>query len=367
MHRKAVILLSRQPLRPNGRTAWIQRTVEAVQWVRNQNLSLVTSIGMQTWEFLTALAAEFYLKQEVLIPVIDEQSFHQDIEWTKEQFSLKVDRTSFMPVFPLDNDKPRDLPVRRDRAAVEIADVVIPVSIKPRGNMERLVEEALTSGKEINSTFAATYKPRADRLKYEIDRHNLNPEIDTIGNRYLIHWTRSSNGVWPDERQIKYWRAVLNSKEYPRGALYTLQHILSTKTIIGSTRHMPGKIASVSFSGLVLREALTLMRWRTRYHEMSFEPYGIGLERGYALTNGVAKVKYVDSLSQPEQQTPDFWCYQSQGRKADWRSEEEYRFRGNFDLGSVPSSKMIVFCYRSDEAAFLESTTGIKTISILNE
>lgn len=363
-HRKAVILLSRQSLRPNSRTDWIQNTVRAVKWICDHNLVLITSIGMQTWELLTALAVEFNLEQEVHIPSFDERAFLQSKKWIIEQFSPDENRIRFIPVFPTNGDKKKDMPIHRDRATVDTADIVIPISVRPKGNMEQLVNEAVVADKTVVSTFSTTYRSRTDKLKYEIVNHSLNPELDKIDSKYLIHWTRSSNGAWPDECQIDYWRAVIYSEEYPRGGFDTLKHILTTESIIASSRHMPNKIASVSFSGLSPSKALKLMRWRARYREMSFEPYGIGIDRDYALKYGVAAVLYSNSGIQ-KQHDVDMWRRQSRGRKTDWSSEEEYRYRDDINLSKIPTDKLLAFCYRPDEADSLKSTNGIRIISIL--
>ena len=40
----AAIVLSRQPLRPCGLTPWVTKVVEAATWIRQQNLTLLSSL-----------------------------------------------------------------------------------------------------------------------------------------------------------------------------------------------------------------------------------------------------------------------------------------------------------------------------------
>ena len=73
--KKAAILLSRQPLRPTRTSPWVKRTVEAVEWVRENNLILISSVGMQTWELVTALVSMYSLPLRLHLPVLAGQSF----------------------------------------------------------------------------------------------------------------------------------------------------------------------------------------------------------------------------------------------------------------------------------------------------
>ncbi|MCM2272625.1 MAG: hypothetical protein NDJ18_08750, partial [candidate division Zixibacteria bacterium] len=57
MARRAAILLSRQPLRPCGATPWVRNTVAAVRSLKERDLRICGSVGMQTWELITASAA----------------------------------------------------------------------------------------------------------------------------------------------------------------------------------------------------------------------------------------------------------------------------------------------------------------------
>ncbi len=63
----AAILLSRQPLRPCGQTPWVTKVVEAVSWIREQKLTLLSSVGMQTWEMITAVGSRLNLDMNIYL------------------------------------------------------------------------------------------------------------------------------------------------------------------------------------------------------------------------------------------------------------------------------------------------------------
>ncbi len=362
--RKAVILLSRQPLRPDGRALWVQQTVRAVRWIREQNLTLVSSLGLQTWELVTSLGVELGLRQDVFVPAADELEFANLKSWASDQFELDRDRTYLEPVLLTGEGVKKDLPILRDKAVVEAADLLIPVSVRAGGNMDSLISEGAAGTKEIMSSLQIEYQRRTSRMKYDVATDALNAGLDDMEGRFLIHWTRSSSGPWPDELRIDYWRGVIESTVYPRSARHTLRHIFDSGKIIASPRYMPGGVATVSFTGLAPSEALPLMRWRARYHEMSFEPYGIAIDKEFALAHGVKPVEYYASLSHRPRNAQEDWRCQSQGRKTDWRQEHEYRCRGDFDLSDFPSDKIRLLCYRAEEARQMETETGLRTVSI---
>ena len=137
------------------------------------------------------------------------------------------------------------------------------------------------------------------------------------------------------------------------------------KQITASSRHMPGNEMTVSFSALSPVDLIPLMRWRARYSQMSFEPYGVGIDIAWAINNGVCQVQYSLKTGNRTQEESPRWLQQSIGRITDWRSEKEFRFKGDFSLVDVPTDKMILFCHRSNEEAILQSEFGIRTIAFL--
>jgi hypothetical protein len=126
---------------------------------------------------------------------------------------------------------------------------------------------------------------------------------------------------------------------------------------------MPGNIPTVSFSGISPLEFAGLMRWRARYREMSFEPYGIGIEREFALRHGIKPVMYYEKECPLSPQGCDFWLTQSRGMKTDWRNEDEYRFRGDFSLAHVSHDKIVCFCFETKQARTIKRQYGIKAIA----
>ena len=98
MEKYVGILLSRQPLRPCGNTAWVERTVAALRWVKQRRMGVVSSIGMQTWELVIAVSSDLGLPVKLILPVSAGSEFDQLCEQTLRDYSLDPARTEFVPV-----------------------------------------------------------------------------------------------------------------------------------------------------------------------------------------------------------------------------------------------------------------------------
>jgi hypothetical protein len=95
---------------------------------------------------------------------------------------------------------------------------------------------------------------------------------------------------------------------------------------------------------------------------MAFEPYGIGIKKKHARELGIMPVKYYRRGEHPISEECDCWLWQSRGRITDWRREQEYRHKGDFDLTGIPADRIMAFCHTGDEAASVRKKTGIRTV-----
>ncbi|MCK4373018.1 MAG: hypothetical protein KAW61_07715 [candidate division Zixibacteria bacterium] len=363
IQRSAAILLSRQPLRPSGADAWVKQTRNAILWVKANSLALHSSIGMQTWELITALTSSEGIPLKLLIPAPTEEEYREMRRVALKQFHLDEENVTFRALLPDEGevyDKHKFMQ-ERDRLIVRNADVLLPLSIRPDGQMSGLLAEGREEGKPIIGSWKVEYETREESLGYSIRDEHLTDEIRRCGDEYLIHWTRGSNGPWPTEDAIDYYQAIARSKSYPRSGFDTLCSIVGKRRIVASSRNMPEHTPTVSFSCLPPRELAGLITWRARRRLMSFEPYGIGLEREYASKLGIQPVRYYNRDSDRPSDVP-VWLTQSSGVKSDWRQEREYRYKGDFDFSVIPKDRLICFTRTRDQATQLQDATGIRTI-----
>ena len=96
---------------------------------------------------------------------------------------------------------------------------------------------------------------------------------------------------------------------------------------------------------------------------MSFEPYGIGIEKQAALQCGIVRVKYFDKPGKAP--CDERWIHHSAGKSGFWTIEDEYRHCGDFDLQSIFPDKLICLCYSETEALEIESEFKIRSFYFL--
>ena len=362
--RTAAILLSRQPLRPSGKTAWVRQSAAAVHWLKSQGLALHSSVGMQTWELLTSVASLEEIKQTLSVPAANGYEFERLKESAIDQFDLTPDLVNFVPVLSEEkNTTKEELWLRRDKRLLEAADVLIPISLRKDGHMDLLLQRLRRQGKSVENRFRVDYEKRVQPLAYRLKAEQLNPKLQQLEDQYLIHWTRAANSAWPTEKLIDYYEAVIESESHPRSAFSTLVNIISTEKIIATPKNMPAGIPTVSFSGLAPDDIVPLVTWRSRFRQMSFEPYGIGIEKQYAMGKGVCPVRYYHKNCDHTDDS-ERWLWQSVGGKGDWRAEQEYRYKGDFDLSCFPSNRLLALCHTQREAEIIEKSTGLQAVSL---
>ena len=365
----AVVLNSRQALQPSGQLDWIRMSGEAVKWAQENGFGLVSSVGAPNWELIIALASIHRLSLKLVIPESDSDQIIQQIEWATAQFKLQPHLVKFMPGKPSEaSQKQGRHQSGRDSLVLDEADLLIPVSIRPGGLLEELVDQHRQAGAEINDQFKVKYQPRSEPLAYSLEGLDINPALHQLKTDYVVHWTRASNAPWPDELLIDYYRDILSSLRYPRLAINSLNHIIEKGTIRASGRNLTADIRVVSFSSAKPHELIPLVKWRARRRVMSFEPYGIGFDPELAERIGIKPVVYYDKetgLSGSEVASIAPWQFQSQGRITDWREEKELRLPSDLQLNDLPKEKMILFCLMPDEATQLTASHGIKALSFL--
>jgi len=348
-HKKAVILNSRQGLRPYGNDPWIVNSHKAVMNAAARKCALLSSTGMKSWDMTLFLASKYKLHQRIYLPLENPESFDKIKSALLTEFELDDRLIDWIPIKQEDNDV-QSLNHRRDHTIIDDADIIYPVSIRPGGNLDKLIAAARHNGKEIIDDFGVEYQDTSHRCRIKIDREEINSEIDNLFEDYVIHWTKATNLLWPGESQCDYYRAVIESESsYPRSGLQTLIRIITAGKLLPSERHYRKGFPAVAFSSLAPGRAVDLMKWRARYREMTIEPYGIAIHKDYADTIGVRKVFYGSPEMYDYLEDANKPYFQNIGIRGNWMPEKEYRHIGEIDLSFVPSDLMAVIVFRPQE------------------
>jgi len=364
----AAVLNSRQSRYPVGADPWVRSTIEAATWVAREGTALISGAGLATWEMGLWAAGEALGGVIVLAGVpgnAPSSAVEKQLQELLRDFTLSHQSVLVLP-YRESARSPKGLWQVRDRWIMEHAKLLLPVSIRPGGFFESTLRRNDLAQK-VDARFLTDYAPRRNvfprRPHVDIVRARLRPD-DWLG--WAIHWTRTQHGPWPGERARSFYRDLAASgNSYPRDALATLNRILEEQIVRGSRRHMPLQKAMIGFTELHPADALELMRWRRRYVEFSYEPYGVAVRTAALLQRGARIVRYgtpEERKALPVSERPFFQTVSS--KKADWRAEREIRLEGDLDLSALnPEDVRIIIRSEAERARVSKSPWPLVVLS----
>jgi hypothetical protein len=340
---KAAVLNSRQSKFPLGADPWVTATREAMENIREKALTVVTSVGQNTWELTLSLASIHKLPVIVFAPT-EGQRIQEIVDNITAQFNLNPDQSGFMLYRTSGKAGSNKRRTRRDRAVAETADIIYPVSVRADGTMSSLLKEYNAKiCPDFMSTAVSLRRPRPDYSRMTLG-------ADWKDTDLIIHFTRTTPGAWPDENKLDYYRAVVSSQHtYCHSATATLEHILERKKICASARHIKSGYRVVGFTSATADNLSSLFRYRSRLINPNFEPYGIALSRHLAPEYSIHPVIYGDRAifeKLPAEKKPFF---QNDG-DGHWRAEREWRHLGDFDFTSLNGNQLRVIVPTAAEA-----------------
>jgi hypothetical protein len=360
----AAILNSSQSKTPCGGDAWINGSIAAVRNLLDRGYTVITSLYLNTWELVVYLVSEYGGSQVIVSPVAGEDLGYDLYYKASKQFKLDKDKTAMVFVSPeSDSKKLKAAWFKRDQAIFRMADLLAPVSIRPRGKMERLLSE---TEKEIESKFRIDYAgPLVQPPKYDFKKAAF---TDTEWD-YIVHWTRTHHGPWPGESKYEFYKRLVNSgTEYPNNAFNSLKNMVRERKVYASSERIRKSIRCIGFSDLEPESMLKLMRWLPKRVRWNFEPYGIAVRKVAAEKAGIRQVIYGDDDLYEKLSEDDKPYFQSRGKKdVDWSEEHEWRKIGDLAIGDIPDDNLMLISWRKKEAEELTEITGIRCISLNND
>lgn len=366
---KATIVNSRQSKTPSGDDPWVQNTLKAVKAAGDASYTIVTSVGMITWELVLYAAAKEKLPVVVVIPFQDSEPEEDEILKLRDEFGLDAQRTGILSYHGrnIRSAKKEELPLR-DRYVLSMANCLIPVSVRTGGNMAKLLDRLGSDLRKIDRRFETEYDPQPHHGFPEPKKWKLNPELKKMDWPLITHFARSVHGPWRDETAKEFYRDLTKSKaEYPRNGLATLKQILKSGRLLATGEHLRDDVEAVSFTELHPAESPKLMTWRKNKVSWNFEPYGIALDRTWAEKHGIRPVKYGTDKDYRKMSKSERPFFQNKGEKGDWRPEREWRLIGDLDLKKVPATKLRIVVRTPKEAKSLSRVTKAKVIAMCAE
>ncbi len=355
--RTALILNSRQSKTPCGRDDWVKQTIEAIKFAGSSGYTILTSVGITTWELQIYICSAYRFRQIIVCPVAATENQDKIISLLIDDFKLRPEEVGFAFFQKRRSRSPKSNWPIRDESLFRLADLIIPVSVRSGGNLDRLLDSV--AGKEIIDGYRIPYRPLGKTSGESA--HIIENDIRPISNwDHVAHWTHTFHSAWPNQKRFDYYRRITESESYPATAFHTLCNILESKIIYGSERNQNERRKAVAFSNLPPQEMLPLMTWRNRYNRLNFEPFAIAIKRKAASRTGIRPVIYGPHTLYRRLSTSDQPYFQNQGSAGgNWKPEHEWRFLGDLNLADFESEELLVITATAEQAEFIGSRFGL--------
>lgn len=323
--KRVAIALSHLPHRICGADFPIRQTERAVEQIARFGGVLVGSFGAVHWDLQLALAAKYAVPVElILLPEVPEG-------FVESQFENLI----------ISNLIRAKSPLERDQLVMNSVDQIYPIWCRLGGTMNRLLKDVVPS--IIDRSFECSDFKFHGNCKAELP--DMADSLAMIPENYLWHWTRTCDEPWPNETVGEYCSDLICHDSYFHTALNTLRRIIDSRMIIGSGKSIRAKEPVVSFTENHPSQMVDHFVWRMGRHRMNFEPYAIGFPREILESRGVVPVRYGEKGSWDSMEKADQWI-----------SEQEWRFRGDFEFSDL-LKQMVVIVRDESELTGLSSFT----------
>ena len=369
--RRCVLLLSRLPKRSCAEEEWLQFVREAVDWAGKQNYTIVSSVGMMGWEYVTWYAANRGIPIWIVLPPDRLSGTLGNIESIISRLELDETRASCLQPLSEGNLPKAYIMHLRDRVTFNLAHERMPIALRKGSSWNRLTQNAVGVNRQFETKYPVRSKPGWVNLKEGCS----NPLEDT-GVEYLIHWTRGVYGPWPGESHADYFRELTNTNTgNPRDGYNTLNQIVMSGVIRGEGRMIREGEPTISFTASAPAETMKRLSYRAALGHWNYEPYGIAIPKSLLADIGAKPVIYGDNDRFEELNVEEKPYFQFSGRNTsqtgqndtppekNWVTENEWRLIGDFDFSSISEHIFLLLPNRS-EAEQMGHETGYKALAL---
>lgn len=363
--RRIAILNSRQSPRLSNLDAWVEKTLEALHDLDPREIVLVSSLGMTAWDFLSWAGGKAGYPVILIFPAGSAQNFN--ILRTKAIMDLGLDERKTLAIRPLGLGpvrKKTQANALRDLWVLALSQMILPISIRPGGNLEKYLRSRQLQAKSILNKFKVGYESPKPIRKPTVPAAIQLPQWYKV-DEYLIHWIRRCIGPWPDQTAAEHFEVTLAGDDAVDSGLDTLMRILQAGSIRASGRLIRGGYEVVPFTENPPQVLRDLIRWRTGLRRWTFEPYGIAIRKAKLMELGAKPVVYGEIADYERLSESDRSHFQlAHSGQQDWTREKEWRFKGDISLGQFESGDVVLFVHDIHKALLLPKTCPFQVISL---
>ncbi len=267
----------------------------------------------------------------------------------------------------------------RDRLLALLADVHVILEIREGGNLSSILQGLQTADPRPQQVFVSHTRRTENRGNFELIESfpqwsiPFSPRARESGHRpiaaaarkgaivrtsgqiawneYLYHYTRARPGPWPGQSHEDYLYGLLdNQKGSAHTALDALASILCEGLIRGGAKLVRGTDPVVSWTSRHPGELLSVRKWNPALIRWTFEPYGVAVRKSIAKAKGAKPAIYGGAALYPRIGLSDRFRYQRhEPPRCLWKSEREWRSRGDFALDALARGDGFIFVPRFED------------------
>ena len=188
----------------------------------------------------------------------------------------------------------------------------------------------------------------------------------TQPDEWLLHWTRSTVGPWPDQDEQEFDdELILGCHSSDRSALATVLRIVNEGKLWASSEAIRGGHRVVSFTEVPLHEFRKRRTYRRHRRRYDFEPWGIAIRRDVLTCAGARPVIYGDEETWHQILDQDQPFFQNIGTGEGWTQDErEWRIRDHVQLKELPPSAVIVFVDSDSARRIVQKQTDWQVVVV---
>lgn len=390
----AAILNSRKVrfIPPTAR--WLQVTMRLTKQAIDKNLTIISSLGMLTYEIVTFIATKHHSKMIIVLDGYLPGVLPSDLQgafYDKFRNMFDIKNTLFISPFwpevrlPARNERLSN----RDYWVVNLAKYIFIAEARADGNIQKLTYKAVGDStrkvlvfcpKKFDQTTIGNQKLLllgAEKVNYDdlvaSDSRKLklthDEKIPTYKSslkvdEYLFHYTRVCPGPWPNQPLSDYIHSLVEGEsDAGHTAFDTLCRILKKQVIYANNRFVRGKTPVVSFSECVPAELDKIRKWNPALIRWTFEPYAIGIRKNTLKNIGAKPVIYaVEDEFSKLPQADKFRFQLHRPPKTNWVLEKEWRIVGDVILNNIAKEDMVIVVSTLQEATIINKEFSLPVI-----
>lgn len=379
---RIAVFNSRKPRPASPEAPWLKALRTVLADMASSEVGLATGIGTLTYDMTGAFAVRSGLSLTVAAPI---SVLTPNSEFSQLYGNSEDGIASLSCLLETRACAKRERLLCRDRILAELADLLLVLEIRSRGNLATVLREQQRRSPRLqvvyepekrNSTDSANFDllqefpthARAIRIRKSEEPDELSDipdpklavsslEPDRIDwNSYLFHYTRACPGPWPGQTYNQYLLSLLDGDPLSgHSAFDTLTRLLEEGLIRAGSSMVRGSEAVISWSSRPPSDLFTLRKWNSALVRWTVEPYGLAFRRDFLRSMGAKPVVYGrEEVYSTLPATEKHRFQLSEARVSEWRYEREWRLRGDLNIRNAGEEDFFVFVRTEQERQLLE-------------